>query len=97
MAHPLMSAAEKAARKAEFGALFRKLNMTANAASKLIGISSASMATYVAPGNDRSPSARTLERIRQAVLTDLEGREAAAVAAAEKARLARIEYEKEIA
>lgn len=97
MSHPPISADVKVARKTEFTALFHKLNTTANAASKLIDISSASIATYVAPGNDRSPSARTLERLRQAVLTDLEGREAAAIAAAEKARQTRIEYEKEIA
>ncbi|MCO6389941.1 hypothetical protein GTW25_02720 [Aliihoeflea aestuarii] len=97
MSQPLIPAAEKAARKAKFASLFRKLNMTATAASKLIGISSASVATYVAPGNDRSPSAHALERLRQVVLTDLEGREAAAHAAAAKASQTRIEYQKEIA
>lgn len=97
MSHSPIPHDVKVARKVEFGTLFRKLNMTANAASKLIGISSASMATYVAPGNNRNPSAHALERLRRAVLNDLEGREAAAIAAAEKARLARLEYEREIA
>ena len=93
---PAVDPAEAAARKAEFIALYKRLDSSPAEAAKLIGLSPATVPPYLAPNVRRWPTADAVDRLRQAVLRHLEAKETAAAAAARKAWLDRMDFEQEL-
>lgn len=94
---PSADPADIADRKAEFVNIIDRMNVPPAKIGDMIGISAGTVRRYLAPNISVAPSALALRNLRRGFLQHLESREAAAIAAAEKARLARIEYEREIA